>query len=180
MTRLEFNNCIYQLSRKLYQVAYRFLKNREEAEDAVQEVFIKLWNKKDELDKYNSIEALAITTIKNFCIDQLRKVRTIGIDGSNQDIPYFLNEPSPYEQVEREETSKILYGIIERLPEIYRDIVLKREIEGLSYEEIANITNQNINTLRVTMSRARGMIRAELKKQNYEHDGNKQVAGKIF
>lgn len=180
MTRLEFNNCIFQLSRKLYLVAYRFLKNREESEDAVQEVFIKLWNKKDELDKYNSIEALATTTIKNYCIDQLRKVRTIGIDGSNQELPYFLNELSPYEQVEREETSKILHGIIERLPDIYRDIVLKREIEGLSYEEIASLTNQNINTLRVTMSRARGMIRDELKKQNYEHDGNKQVAGKIL
>jgi len=56
MTRLEFNNYIFQLSRKLYLVAYRFLRNREEAQDAVQEVFIKLWNKKDKLDEYTSIE----------------------------------------------------------------------------------------------------------------------------
>jgi RNA polymerase sigma-70 factor (ECF subfamily) len=180
MTRLEFNNCIFQLSRKLYLVAYRFLKNREEAEDAVQEVFIKLWNKKDKLDEYNSIEALATTTIKNHCIDQLRKVRTIGIDDADQNMPYFFNDPSPYEQLERDETSKILNYIIDRLPDIYRDIIRKREIEGLSYEEISLITKQNINTLRVNLSRARGMIRDELKKFNYENNGNKKIAGKIL
>jgi len=180
MTRLEFNNCIFQLSRKLYLVAYRFLKNREEAEDAVQEVFIKLWNKKDKLDEYNSIEALAITTIKNHCIDQLRKVKTIGIEDTNRNVPYFYNEPSPYEQLERDETSKILYNIIDRLPDIYKDIVRQREIDGLSYEEIARNTNQNINTLRVTLSRARGMIRDELKKFSHENNGNKKIAGKIL
>jgi RNA polymerase sigma factor (sigma-70 family) len=180
MTRLEFNNYIFQLSRKLYLTAYRFLKNRQEAEDAVQEVFMKLWNKKDKLDEYNSIEALATTTIKNHCIDQLRKVKTTGIDDLYQNLPYFFNEPSPYEQLERDETSKILHNIIEGLPDIYRNIIMKREIEGLSYKEIAKNTNQNINTLRVTLSRARGMIREEFKKYNYENSRNKQVARKIL
>jgi RNA polymerase sigma factor (sigma-70 family) len=180
MTRLQFNNCVLQLSRKLYLVAFRFLKDRQEAEDAVQEVFIKLWNKKEKLDEYNSIEALATTTIKNHCIDQLRKVKTIRIDDSNQNIPYYFNEPSPQEQLERDETSNILHKIIDRLPDIYRDIIRQREIEGLSYEEISRVTNININTLRVTLSRARGMIRDELKKYNYENRGNKQVARKIF
>jgi len=180
MTRLEFNNCVFQLSRKLYLVAFRFLKNREEAEDAVQEVFIKLWNKKDKLDEYNSIEALATTTIKNHCIDQLRKIKTIGIEDSNQNIPYYMNEPSPHEKLEQDETSKILNSIIDGLPDIYKDIIRKREIEGLSYEEIAQITNQNINTLRVTLSRARGLIRDEFNKHNYEDRGNKRIARKIL
>ena len=61
------------LSRNLYGYAFRILRNQEEAEDAVQEVFIKLWNMGKKLDEYNSIEALAVTMIKNFCIDQLRK-----------------------------------------------------------------------------------------------------------
>jgi RNA polymerase sigma-70 factor (ECF subfamily) len=180
MNRLQFNNCVLQLSKKLYLVAFRFLKNREEAEDVVQEVFIKLWNKKDSLDEYNSIEALATTTVKNHCIDQLRKVRITGIDDLGNNIPYFVNEPSPYEQLERNETSIILYKIIENLPEGYKEIIRKREIEGLSYEDIAKQTNQNINTLRVTLSRARGMIRDELKKYSYENNGNRQVAGKVL
>jgi RNA polymerase sigma factor (sigma-70 family) len=180
MTRLEFNNYIFQLSRKLYLVAYRFLRNREEAQDAVQEVFIKLWNKKDKLDEYTSIEAFAITTTKNYCIDQLRKIKTIGLEDSNHNLPFFFNEPSPYEQLERDETSKILHIIIDGLPLIYKDIVRQREIEGLGYEEIAKNTKQNINTLRVNLSRARSMIRDELKKYNYENQGNRQVAGKIL
>jgi RNA polymerase sigma factor (sigma-70 family) len=177
MTRLQFNNCVLQHSRKLYLVAFRFLKNREEAEDAVQEVFIKLWNRREKLDEYNSIEALATT---NHCIDQLRKIKTIGIEDSSQNTPFFFNDPSPYELLEREETSRILNNIIERLPDIYRDVLRKREIEGLSYEEIAEVTGQNINTLRVALSRARGMIRDELKRINYENRGNSQVARKIL
>jgi RNA polymerase sigma-70 factor (ECF subfamily) len=180
MTRLQFNNTVIQLGRKLYLVAYRFLQNREEAEDAVQDVFIKLWNKRDQLDKYDSVEALATATIKNHCIDQLRKIKTIGLDNNSRNLPYFFNEPTPYEQLERDETSEILNKIIDKLPDIYKEIIIKREIDGLSYEEIAQNTSHNINTLRVTLSRARVMIRDEFKKYNYEHNGNKKAARKIL
>jgi RNA polymerase sigma factor (sigma-70 family) len=180
MTRLQFNNIIFQLSRKLYLIAFRFLSNREEAEDAVQDVFIKLWNKKEQLDKYESIEALATTTMKNHCIDLLRKSRTLRLDDNGQNLPNILNEPSPYEQLVNIENSEIILKIIESLPDIYKDVIVKREIEGLSYEEIASITNQNINTLRVTLSRARLMIRDEFKKYNYERIGNQKAVRKIL
>jgi RNA polymerase sigma factor (sigma-70 family) len=180
MTRLEFNNVVLQLSRKLYLVAFRFHNSREEAEDAVQDVFIKLWNKKEQLDKYDSIEALATTTIKNHCIDLLRKSRTLRLDDNSQNLPYLLNEPSPYEQLVNLQNSEILQKIIDNLPDLYKEMIQKREIEGLSYEEIASNTNQNINTLRVILSRARVMIRDEFKKYNYERIGNKQAAGKIL
>lgn len=180
MTRLEFNNHILQLSRKLYLVAFRFLKSREEAEDAVQEVFIRLWNKREKLDEYDSIEALAITTIKNYCIDQLRKIRTIAIDENRNQLVVYLNEPMPDEQLENLETAKILNNLIANLPEIYREIIMMREIDGLSYKEIAQITNQNINTLRVNLSRARSMIRDEYKKNRYEYAGNNKAARKVL
>ena len=180
MTRLEFNNCVLQLSRKLYLVAFRFLKSREEAEDAVQEVFIRLWNKREKLDEYYSIEALATTTIKNYCIDQLRKSKTISIEETNDQKAAFLNEPLPDERLENAETGQILNAIIGRLPDIYRVIILMREIDGLSYEEIALVTNQNINTLRVNLSRARKMIRDEYKRNRYEYTGNKQSARKVL
>jgi len=180
MTRLQFNNSILQLSRKLYQIAYRFLRNKEEAEDAVQEVFIKLWNKRDQLDKYDSIEALATTTIKNHCIDQLRKIKTIGLEDSSKTLHYPYGELSPYEQLELIETSEILNKIIDKLPENYRQIIKQREIEGLSYEEIALKTTQSINNLRVNLSRARSMIRDEFKKYHYEYTGDKQTVRKIL
>jgi RNA polymerase sigma factor (sigma-70 family) len=180
MTRLEFNNCVLQLSRKLYQIAFRFLKSREEAEDAVQEVFIRLWNKREKLDEYNSIEALATTSVKNYCIDQLRKTKTIPIEGNSDQRTLYLNEPLPDERLENAETGHILNNIIGRLPDIYRYIIIMREIDGLSYEEIALITNQNVNTLRVNLSRARKMIRDEYLKKSYECTGNKPSARKIL
>ena len=66
MTRADFNDLVRQLNRNLYGYAFRILRNQEEAEDAVQEVFIKLWKLGDKLNDYNSIGALAITMIKNF------------------------------------------------------------------------------------------------------------------
>jgi RNA polymerase sigma factor (sigma-70 family) len=179
MTRLEFNNHVLQLSRRLYLVAFRFLKSREEAEDAVQEVFIRLWNKKEKLDEYNSIEALATTTIKNYCIDQLRKIRTIAIEETVSRVAY-QQGPSPDEQLEQVETALILHDVIAGLPELYKEIIMKREIEGLSYEEIALITNQNINTLRVNLSRARKMIREEYNKHQYERKGIKEADRKVL
>jgi RNA polymerase sigma-70 factor (ECF subfamily) len=66
------------------------------------------------------------------------------------------------------------------LPELYRQIIRLKEIDGLTYDEVAGITNQNINTLRVNLSRARKMIRDEFKKRRYEHTGSTQSSGKIL
>jgi RNA polymerase sigma factor (sigma-70 family) len=180
MTRLEFNNNVLQLSRRLYLVAFRFLKSKEEAEDAVQEVFIRLWNKREKLDEYISIEALAMTTVKNYCIDQIRKLKPIMMEDQNLSFPVFINEPLPDEIMERAESLQIISGVIDRLPELYRSLITMKEIDGLSYDEIASLTNQNINTLRVNLSRARKMIRDEFKKIKYEYKGNSQAARKIL
>ena len=172
MTRIEFNNQVLQLSRKLYLVAFRLLKRKDEAEDAVQEVFIRLWNKVDELDRYNSIEALAITTVKNYSIDILRRKKLMMIEEQENLRVIHDHGPSPAEVMERKESSSILNEIIDSLPEIYRSVIIMKEIDGLSYEEISGITGQNINTLRVNLSRARVMIRDQYKKYKYENAGN--------
>jgi len=67
--------------------------------------------------------------------------------------------PSPYEQMVKSENEQIIDNIIEDLPPLYRDVVQLREINGMSYEEIALCNNVNINTLRVTLSRARQIIK---------------------
>jgi RNA polymerase sigma factor (sigma-70 family) len=180
MTRLEFNNHILQLSRKLYIVAYRFLKNQEEAEDAVQEVFIRLWNRRDRLEEYKSVEALAVTTTKNYCIDQIRKIRTIPFDSVPANSAVIDSRESPDNVLERSEAAKILNGIIDNLPDNYREIIRKKEIDGLSYDEIAQATDQNINTLRVNLSRARNMIRDEFKRIKYEYSGNSSNSRKVL
>ena len=73
MTRKDFDHLVQQQSRKLYGFAFRILRNQEEAEDVVQEIFIKLWKMGEKLDEYKSIDALATAMTKNYCIDLLRK-----------------------------------------------------------------------------------------------------------
>ena len=103
------------------------------------------------LDNYNSVSALATTMTKNYCIDQLRKQKNIYYgDDVNTEYKNFAS-PSPYEQMEIRESYDIVNTIIDNLPEGYGELVRQRDIEGLSYEEIADKTGQNINTLRVTI-----------------------------
>jgi RNA polymerase sigma-70 factor, ECF subfamily len=180
MTRSDFSELVKQLSRKLYAYAFRFLQNQEEAEDAVQEVFIKLWRMKEKLGEYESIEALATTMTKNYCIDQVRKHKNIFKEEYKREGYLSLISPSPQEQMENRESNDIIHNIIDHLPEIYKTIVKFKDIDGLSYEEIADKTEQNVNTLRVTISRARRLIRDEYNKYQYERRGIKQVDRKVL
>jgi len=180
MTRQEFDNLVQQLSRKLYGFAFRILRNREEAEDVVQEIFIKLWRMGQKLDEYKSIEALATAMTKNYCIDILRKQSHKYKSDLNIINFQNLTSPSPQEQLENRESGEILTTIIESLPAIYKSLIKLRDIEGVSYEEIAEKTDQNINTLRVTLSRARKIIRDEYNKYQYERRGIEKAARKVL
>src|SRR5664280_1966928 len=155
MTRADFNDLVRQLNRNLYGLAFRILRNQEEAEDAVQDVFIKLWNMGRKIDEYKSIGALAATMTKNTCIDLIRKKKHIVQEGYEGMELSGHDNSSPYELMASREPEDILYHIIDQLPEIYKEVIKLREIDGMTYEEIADKTKQNINTLRVTLSRAR-------------------------
>ena len=180
MTRADFDQLVQMQGRKLYCLAFRILRNQEEAEDVVQEVYIKLWKMGEKLDEYNSTDALATAMTKNYCIDLLRKQKH-NYKGDSNPIDYQnLTFPSPQEQLENKESGEILNTIIENLPVAYKNVIKLRDIEGLSYEEIADKTDQNINTLRVTLSRARKIIRDEYKKYQYERRGTKKTYRKVL
>ena len=180
MTRPEFDLLVRQLSRKLYGFAFRILRNREEAEDVVQETFIKLWNMEEKLKEFKSIEALATTMTRNYCIDILRRQKPV-FSGDLSIIDYNdSTSPSPLDLMEKSESRDILNEIVGNLPDSYKEIIQMRDIEGESYEEIAAKTNQNINTLRVTLSRARKYIREEFNKYQYERRGIEKAAGKVL
>jgi RNA polymerase sigma-70 factor (ECF subfamily) len=124
--------------------------------------------------------ALAITITKNLCIDQIRKKKHfIQQDIERQD---FINNDStsPADLMENRESEDILNNIIDKLPDIYKEVIKLRELEDLSYEEIADKTKQNVNTLRVTLSRARKMIRNEFNIYQNERRGTKEVDRKVL
>ncbi len=176
MTREKFDDIIRQLNRRLYIIAFRFLRIKEEAEDAVQEIFIKLWKMRDSLDNYSSIDALATTMIRNLCIDRLRKKRPDMMDELSNYSDTGIAFLTPHEQMENKESNDIINSILEKLPLNLRTVVTLRDIKGFSYEEIAVKTGQNVNTLRVNLSRARSIIREKYNKYHYEKRGIRQAS----
>ncbi len=167
MDRAEFENTILPLTRKLYRFAFRFLNNGEEAEDAVQDVCIKLWNKRESLGKYRSVEAFAMTMTRNHCLDRIRK-KGREIFEDTRPIDTRTSGVDPQEEIETKESYNNVLKIVENLPEKYRTVLEMRDLEGCGYDEIEERLQQNINTIRVKLSRARKMVRDELNKINYE------------
>lgn len=165
MKSSEFKLLVMPYSSRLYRMAFRLMNSREEAEDIVQEVYVKLWGMRNELDKYNSIEALSIRITRNLCLDQLRR-RKVNIDAMKAEK---LKEDSypetPSENLEKREDAELLHTLISALPEPQRSLVHLRHLEGKEYEEIAGMVNMNVNAIRVSISRARKQMREMVEKQ---------------
>jgi len=167
MKSVEFIEKVLPVNRKLYRFAYRLLANREEAEDIVQETFVRLWNKRKNLAQYRSIDAFAMIITKNLCIDSL-KSRSKNITEVD---PLFntKEELTPYRQTELSDSVDNVSQIINELPELQKMIIQLRDVEGYTFEEISEILDLNINAVRVNLSRARKRVRDELtKKYDYE------------
>lgn len=171
MTIENFKSEVLPIRNKLYRLAVRFLNNSAEAEDTVQEVFIRLWSKKEKLAEYRSIEAFAMVITKNLCLDKIKSIRnqTIEIEKANLQ----MNDNNPYNQVDMKDTVSKIHEIIANLPEQQKLIIHLRDIENCDFDEIAEITQLNLNTIRVNLSRARKKVRDTLLKiQNYEFSSN--------
>ncbi len=165
MKSSEFKLLVMPYSSRLYRMAYRLMGNREEAEDIVQEVYVKLWGLRNELQNYNSIEALSIRITRNLCLDQLRR-RKVDQDAMKaQQMKEGGYTDTPADKLERKEEAEVLQALISALPEPQRSMVHLRHLEGKEYEEIAEMVNMNVNAIRVSLSRARKQMREMLEKQ---------------
>jgi len=171
MNLQEFQKQVYPLKDKLFRFAKRFLERTEEAEDIVQEVFIKLWNLREKLDEYRSVEALAMITTKNMCLDKIKSRRFPVESLDNRKL--FL-DGIPGET--KTDNSDLIYGIrkaIKMLPELQQMIIHLRDIEEYEFGEIAKMLDMNENAIRVNLSRARKRVREILTNTKvYEYQRN--------
>jgi RNA polymerase sigma-70 factor (ECF subfamily) len=147
---------------KLFRLAERLLVSTEEAEDATQEVLVKLWNKNENLGTYNSVEALAMTMTKNYCLDQLKSKRAGNLKIVHNN--FTDREASLQQKVEDHDTWNWVEKVIAQLPEQQKLIVQMRDIEQYEFEEIATILEMNETAVRVALSRARKTIREFMNK----------------
>jgi len=179
MTAEEFNGHIIPYSRKLYPMVRRILKNDEETRDALQELMMKLWGKRFELGRCTNLNAYIMSMAKNHCLDVLKKKRPERLNGNEEyKILNLQSDEKIFELKERhEQVSRIIGG----LPEKYREILQFRDIDGLSFEEIKELTGLEVPHIRVILSRSRQRVKSELEKiYNYEQGTVKKLAQQVL
>lgn len=167
----QFKKRFLPFHRKLYNVAYRLLENVADAEDLVQEAYLKLWDKRDGLAIINNPEAFSVTLVKNMCFDILRAGKSILTKQTVE-----LNELHESVETDNSEVKDDLgqvKHIIASLPIQQQKVVVLRDIKGCTYEEIEQLTGLNSINVRVLLSRGRKRIREQYNKLNeYEARGN--------
>ena len=165
MKQKEFLNTILPCKNTLYRLAKRLLVSSDEAEDAVQEVFLKLWKGRDKIDNYRSPEAFAITITKNYCLDRLKSKQASNIKIVHNN---YKNSENIERTIEGNEGVELVTKIMETLPEKQKMIMQLRDIEQFEFAEISQMLEINETAIRVSLSRARKLVREQLIKQyNY-------------
>ena len=158
-----FKQLLLPLYPRLQRVALRLLGNAEDAEDMMQEVYMKLWNKRDALPDVKDVEAYCVTLTKNMCIDRLRMAEMEKADVD--EVPTMLAATDDVEaQVERRDAVEQVKQIIGTLPEHQQQVITLRDMEDCSFEEIAEQTGLTAVNIRMLLSRARKTIRERFKK----------------
>ncbi|MCB5982468.1 RNA polymerase sigma factor [Flavobacterium psychrophilum] len=160
MNQIEFINHIKPFTNKMFRLAKRLLVSKEEAEDATQEVLVKLWKKNNLLNDFISIEAYAMTVTKNYCLDVLKSKRAKKLQIVHNN--YTEKGASLQQKVEDNDSCNWVEKAINDLPEQQKLIIQMRDVEQYEFEEIAKILEMSEATIRVALSRARKTIREKL------------------
>lgn len=161
MNEHEFLSLINPFKDKLFRIAKRMLVSVEEAEDATQEVFYKLL--KTDVKALKSVEAMAVTMTKNYCLDQLKSKRSENLKLVHTN---YTDSSSLEKQIVDKDSFSKVEIIINSLPEQQRLIVQLREIEEYEFAEIAKILDMNETAIRVSLSRARKIIKEKFEEIN--------------
>lgn len=169
MQASEFKQLFLPCHRKLFSVAYRLMSNAQAAEDMVQETFLKLWMQRDKIEKVDNPEAYSITVLRRIFYDKMRARHLKEVDkdvgslqvSSSQNISKQLEEADEYQRIRQ---------LITHLPEPQAKIMLMRDIEDRSFEEISIETGLTEVNIRSILSRARKKIREQIKAMRYDKD----------
>ena len=166
MKQSEFLNKVLPFKDKVYRLAKRLLISSDEAEDATQELYFKLWKNKSKIKTYENVEAYAMMMTKNYCLDQLKAKRASNLKLIHNN--YIDNNISLQRSIEIGDRLNIVEGMINDLPEKQRIIIQLRDVENYEFNEIAKILQMEPTAIRVALSRARKSIRAKFAKhQSY-------------
>ncbi|TDQ25475.1 RNA polymerase sigma factor [Tenacibaculum caenipelagi] len=166
MNQSDFLKVVLPFKDKVFRLAKRLLVSTEEAEDATQELYFKLWRNREKLSNYKNVEAFAMTMTKNYCYDRLKSKQASNLTLVHSN--YKEKDTSLEKKVEHNDSVNQVHQLIEKLPEQQKIIIQLRDIEQYDFDEICKMVDMKPTAVRVALSRARKTIREELiKKHNY-------------
>lgn len=155
MTERAFHTVWLPLQGRFYRVAFYLLEDEADAKDAVQELYLKLWTLRDHLELIREPAAYGSLLMKNLCIDRIRKRKPREALRDDQ-----ADDPPPDRQLELREELKDVLGKMDALPPNQRKLLGMRVLQGLSYDQISQLTGLSPLNIRVQISLARKKIKA--------------------
>lgn len=161
-----FQNRVLPAKNKLFRFALKFLGNEEEAKDVVQEVFIRVWNGRDQMGEVQNWEAWCMRITRNLSLDRIRSLTRKNTQPIEETFDVRHDALSPHESTEMHESMQRISQFIALLPEKQRQIIHLRDVEGYSYNEICEILELDMNQVKVNLFRARNAVREKLTKIN--------------
>src|SRR5438093_4194577 len=170
---------VQQYRRKVFNVAYKFVGRHEEAEDLTQEIFLKIFKSLDTFDRRANFQTWLISISRNLCIDHYRSVRkereTIDRDVDANELTPASAEPGPVAALEQRDRVALLRHAMAALPQTLRTAVLMRDIQELSYQEIADRLRLPEGTVKSRINRGRTELARQIRKlrgENYSPSGS--------
>jgi RNA polymerase sigma factor (sigma-70 family) len=156
-----FTQRVLPMKDKLFRFAFRLLQNAQEAEDAVQEVLVKIWMKRGEWDRWENMEGYCMTITRNHCLDRL-KVHTAHRVEVSAAAHLRSGDRDPAEKVQDKDLRNRVRQCMEALPEKHQLVMQLREMEGLSYQEIAAALSLSVDQVKINLHRARNAVKEVL------------------
>lgn len=157
----DFKIQILPTKHRLFRLALRIVGNPAEAEDVVQEVFIKIWDRRADFSDIQNVEAFCMRMTKNLAIDKTRskhkRTQSLG-----QGLDFENHSANPHQSAEMSDTLARIERLMGSLPDKQRLTMQLRDIEGMTYDEIAKALDIPLNQVKVNLFRARKQIKEAL------------------
>lgn len=161
-----FQTRVLPAKNKLFRFALRFLGNEEEAKDVVQEVFVRVWNGREQMNEVQNWEAWCMRITKNLSLDRIRAISRKHTQPIEKGYGIHQDALSPHASTEMHESMNRINEFIAALPEKQRQVIHLRDVEGYSYNEICEILELDMNQVKVNLFRARNTVREKLTRIN--------------
>ena len=168
MKKVSFRNDVLPLKNELFRLALRITLNRAEAEDIVQDTLIKVWNRREEWNAIDSIEAFSLTVCRNLSLDRIRKKGNDNDSLEDVKAAEPLASSNPQDRMIQTDKVRLIRQIVDGLPEKQRSCMQLRDFEGKTYKEIACVLDISEEQVKVNIFRARQTVKQKyLKLDNY-------------